>query len=500
MSGGTNADTFYDDAMKKAENVGIQKVREYVEQLPEGKVPVISEYGIFRNTESQVRSQTHALYIAKVITEYVKLGSPYIQKHCLSDWYSSGADSLGPTQQAVIQVVPQEGADTKTGEGNFAFFSTPSAHVFQMLNAGFGENVVEATFEKESTMSNGVKTLSSLASVDKKGNMYVALVNVDREKDQKIMLDVKGVDVSGRDIEIQRLESEAITDENTLETPNKVTVQTEKTKMPKGQIINLKKHSFAIVKILTEEQVVEKADYSKVDAAISAIPSDLSIYTEESVANLNAAKEAVIRDLDITKQAEVDKMAEAIQNAIKALQLKKADYSKVDAALGNIPKDLSVYTEESVAKLNAAKDAVVRDLDISKQAEVDKMAEAIRNAIKDLQLKKADYSKVDAALGNIPKDLSIYTKESVAKLEEAKEAVVRDLDITKQAEVDKMAEEIQKAIDNLKKKANVQPTPDNKPNNSVTTGDGTMILLMIMLVVVSGGTILIADKKRRRNS
>ena len=46
VSGGTNADTFYDDAMKKAENVGIQKVREYVEQLPEGKVPVISEYGI----------------------------------------------------------------------------------------------------------------------------------------------------------------------------------------------------------------------------------------------------------------------------------------------------------------------------------------------------------------------------------------------------------------------------------------------------------------------
>ena len=141
-------------------------------------------------------------------------------------------------------------------------------------------------------MSNGVKTLSSLASVDKKGNMYVAIVNVDREKDQNVMLDVKGVDVSGRDIEIQRLESEAITDENTLETPNKVTVQTEKTKMPKGQIINLKKHSFAIVKILTEEQVVEKADYSKVDAAISAIPSELKLFTQKSLlANLNAAKE-----------------------------------------------------------------------------------------------------------------------------------------------------------------------------------------------------------------
>ena len=434
VSGGTNAEAFYDDAMKNAENVGIQKVREYVERLPKGKVPVISEYGIFRNTESQVRSQTHALYIAKVIMEYVKLGSPYIQKHCLSDWYSSGADSLGPTQQAVIQVVAQDGADKKTGEGNFAFFSTPSAHVFQMLNVGFGENVVEATFEKDSTMSNGVKTLSSLASVDEKGNMYVALVNVDREKDQNVILDVKGVDVSGRDIEIQRLESDKITDENTLEAPDKVSVQTEKTKMPEGQIIKLKKHSFAIVKILAEEQVVEKADYSK-----------------------------------------------------------------VDVALANIPKDLSLYTKESVAKLEEAKEAVVRDLDITKQAEVDKMAEAIRSAIEDLQLKKADYTKVDAALGNIPKDLSLYTKESVAKLEEAKEAVVRDLDITKQAEVDKMAEAIQKAIDNLKKKASVQTTPDNKSNNSVTTGDGTMILLMIMLVVVSGGTIFIADKKRRRN-
>ena len=115
-------------------------------------------------------------------------------------------------------------------------------------------------------------------------------------------------------------------------------------------------------------------------------------------------------------------------------------------------------------------------------------------------VEKADYSKVDAAISAIPSDLSIYTEESVANLNAAKDAVVRDLDITKQAEVDKMAEAIQKAIDNLKKKANVQPTPDNKPNNSVTTGDGTMILLMIMLVVVSGGTILIADKKRRRNS
>ena len=85
--------------------------------MPAGKVPVISEYGIFRDTSALVRSQSHALYIAKVALEYVRLGSPYIQKHCLIDWYSSGADSLGPTQQAVIQAVPEDGASTVTGVG-----------------------------------------------------------------------------------------------------------------------------------------------------------------------------------------------------------------------------------------------------------------------------------------------------------------------------------------------------------------------------------------------
>ena len=85
---------FYDSAMRLAENVGIQKVKNYVNMLPQGKVPVISEYGIFRSTSPLLRSQTHAVYIAKVLMEYVRLGSPYIQKHCLVDWYSSGADHL----------------------------------------------------------------------------------------------------------------------------------------------------------------------------------------------------------------------------------------------------------------------------------------------------------------------------------------------------------------------------------------------------------------------
>ena len=253
VSGGSDANAFYDNAMKKAENVGIQHVQDYVDMLPEGKVPVISEFGIFRNTEAQVRSQTHALYIAKVMMEYVKLGSPYIQKHCLADWYSSGADSLGPTQQAVIQVVAQEGADTSTGEGEFRFFSTPSAHVFEMLNAGFGDQVVEAQVANAPTLSNGVTAISTLASKDEAGNVYIAVVNVDREKDYRVQLNIPGMDLSGRTVEIQTLASEGIADENTLENPDNVSIETTQMVMGDNPVVELPKHSFVVMKVMAPQ-------------------------------------------------------------------------------------------------------------------------------------------------------------------------------------------------------------------------------------------------------
>ena len=72
------------------------------------------------------------------------------------------------------------------------------------------------------------------------------------------------------------------------------------------------------------------ADYTAVDEAIASIPTDLSVYTEQSVAALNAAKDAVVRGKNITEQAEVDAMAKAINDAVAALE--KIDDSKLDFA------------------------------------------------------------------------------------------------------------------------------------------------------------------------
>ena len=342
VGGGSNAATFYDNAMTLAETVGIKKVKDFVDRLPEGKVPVISEYGIFRNTESQLRSQTHAIYIAKTLMEYVRLGSPYIQKHCLIDWYSSGADSLGPTQQAVIQAVPQEGASTKTGEGEFKFFSTPSAHVFQMLNAGFGDDIIEATFDRVPEMENGVDLLSVLASKDDFDNIYLAIVNVDRENDREIILDMEGL--AGCEVSVQKLTADTITEENSLEEPDNVTVTTESFTAVEDQSYTVDKHSVVVLKINT----IKKADYTAVDEAIAqAEVLDRDLYTAESLAVLDEAVAAVVRDKDITEQAVVDGYAEAIEKAIAALQEKEATYSITYVLKGgeNSSKNPASYTK-----------------------------------------------------------------------------------------------------------------------------------------------------------
>lgn len=64
------------------------------------------------------------------------------------------------------------------------------------------------------------------------------------------------------------------------------------------------------------------ADYSKVEAALKTIPSDLSFYTDTSVRILVEAQNAVISDLDITHQSEVDAMAKAITDAVENLEMK----------------------------------------------------------------------------------------------------------------------------------------------------------------------------------
>ena len=121
------------------------------------------------------------------------------------------------------------------------------------------------------------------------------------------------------------------------------------------------------------------ADYSAVDAAI-AKANALEKDNYKDFSAVEAAVDAVVRGKMLSEQADVDAMAQAIENAITALQYKDADYTKVDEAIAKanaLNKD--AYTDFTAVE--TAINAVVRDKNITEQDEVDAMAQAIENAI-----------------------------------------------------------------------------------------------------------------------
>ena len=121
------------------------------------------------------------------------------------------------------------------------------------------------------------------------------------------------------------------------------------------------------------------ADYSAVDAAI-AKANALEKDNYKDFSAVEAAINTVVRDKNITEQGEVDAMAQAIENAITALQYKDADYTKVDEAIAKanaLNKD--AYTDFTAVE--AAINAVVRDKNITEQDKVDAMAKAIEDAM-----------------------------------------------------------------------------------------------------------------------
>lgn len=137
------------------------------------------------------------------------------------------------------------------------------------------------------------------------------------------------------------------------------------------------------------DHMPKPADYTKVDEALARVPEDLSLYTDETVKAVEDAVAAVKRDLTVTQQEQVDKMAADVNAAVDALTMRDADYTKVDAALKTVPKDLSLYTDESAKAVEDAVAAVKRGYKVDKQGEVDKMAADIEAAVKALVKKPA---------------------------------------------------------------------------------------------------------------
>ena len=191
------------------------------------------------------------------------------------------------------------------------------------------------------------------------------------------------------------------------------------------------------------------ADYSQLDKALESIPDDLSIYTDESLVELNVILDSIDKNLDITNQSQIDEWAKQVETAVKNLKIKPADYTALDEVISKIPDNLSLYTDESVAELEKVLNSIDRELDITQQEQVDNYVTAVEQAIENLTYKPADYSLVFDAIATIPEDLSIYTPESVDALGSIIDGIDYSLDITQQDKVDEYAEQIKQAVEEL---------------------------------------------------
>ena len=154
-------------------------------------------------------------------------------------------------------------------------------------------------------------------------------------------------------------------------------------------------------------------------------------------------------------------------NDTPACGAEPADYSNVYEVLGNIPADLSIYTDESVANLYSAVEALRGYRDLAQQSDVDKMTNDINDAVEALVYKSADYTELDKA-EKAAKALNKDDYEDFSEVEKALAAIDRTKNITEQADVDAMAKAINDAVANLVKK-----TPASSQPDSVSSSDAS---------------------------
>lgn len=158
----------------------------------------------------------------------------------------------------------------------------------------------------------------------------------------------------------------------------------------------------------------------------------------------------------------------------------KIDRSVLDKVIQMVPKDMSVYTEDSAKNLSHAIDqaaSILKEKNIG-QSQINQAAKMIFLALRGLEEKKnkketvvekTDYTEVKKAMARIPKDLSGYTKQSVDVLQKVIAIAQANQHLENQSDVDKLAAYLNQAIRKLTVKSfdglvPVSPLPEGYEN------------------------------------
>ncbi len=248
------------------------------------------------------------------------------------------------------------------------------------------------------------------------------------------------------------------------------------------------------------------ADYTAVNGAIaSAEAIDGSLYA--NYGDVEAAINNVDRSKNKMQQADVDAMAQAIENAITALQYKDADYTKVDAAIAKA-NALEKDNYKDFSAVEEAINAVVRDKNITEQDEVDAMAQAIENAITALVEKPTEAPTAtptatptaapSASPTEAPTETPTVTPTAAPS---ARPTAVPTATPTVKPTATPSASPtaVPTATPTVKPTATPTPAPKADPNNPKTGSSNLPVVFGSAALVLSGGAlaaVLIYKKKR----
>lgn len=249
----------------------------------------------------------------------------------------------------------------------------------------------------------------------------------------------------------------------------------------------------------------------------------------KTVASRNEFLEALI-------EAQKALVAEDIKNEEVINRLNKAIEGLVDAPVVNTDA-----LDEAIAKADALSEEVVnkavkKNIEVfnkaladakavlaedASQEEVNEAAKALNDAIGGLNVLRGNPETLNAALEAVAKkDESKYTAESWAALMAVVEEVkVIDLENATQKEIDEAVAKLNKAVDALEEKVVIEPEkptekptekpiekpetkpetkPEDKKDNTVKTGDSTMIFIMVALMAASA-IVYISLKRKKFN-
>ena len=216
---------------------------------------------------------------------------------------------------------------------------------------------------------------------------------------------------------------------------------------------------------------------------------------------VEAAIDAVVRGKMLAEQADVDAMAQAIEDAITALQYKDADYAKVDEAIAKA-NALNKDEYKDFTAVEAAINAVVRDKNITEQDEVDAMAKAIEDAMAALEQKPAVTPTPTATPTAAPSasPTAAPTATPTAAPSASPTAVpTATPTATPTAAPSASPTAAPTATPTVKPTATPTPAPKADPNNPKTGSSNLPVVFGSAALVLSGGAlaaVLIYKKKR----